>query len=146
MYRVNESPRTRGAKKVKDGGGEGTYHHLLNHASGLAIQVTQLGVLGRNLGSVNLCVTLNDALPPLGAVELFQIDVELLLFRVVLADQCPGRLVSLDELVELSLCYERCFEVESFSYTAYNSRDRGEERDPYVPTGDASFTIGSLHQ
>lgn len=108
-----------------------TYHHLLNHASGLAIQVTQLGVLGRDFGRVDLCITLKDALPPLRAVELLQIDVELLLVRIVLADQCPGRLAQLDGLVESSLDVVKGWVSDPkerwFSHTAFRPKETRDD-------------------
>lgn len=78
------------------------YHHLFDHAAGLAIEVAELGVLGDDLCGVDLGVTLDDGLPPLSALCLFEVDGDLLLVL-----QRPCRVVQLDLLCQRALlpCY-----------------------------------------
>lgn len=74
------------------------YHHLFDHAAGLAIEVAELGVLGDNLCGVDLGVTLDDGLPPLGALCFFKVDVNFLLVL-----QRPCRVVQPDLLCQRAL-------------------------------------------
>jgi hypothetical protein len=51
-------------------------HHLLDHASGLAVQVAQLGVLGRDFLDVDLGRRRHDVWPPVRVGRLCERDYQ----------------------------------------------------------------------
>lgn len=52
-------------------------HHLLDHGPGLAVEVAELAVLGRDLGGVDLVGGVgDDAGPPFQLVALVQMDAD----------------------------------------------------------------------
>jgi hypothetical protein len=53
-------------------------HHLLDHPSRLAVQVTELAVFGRNLADVDPRRRRHDVLPPFHLVRLRELDAQLL--------------------------------------------------------------------
>ena len=64
-------------------------HHFLDHAAGLAVQVRQLGVIGLNLGDVNLGGICDNVRPPLHLVDLVEVDFDRL-GTVGVAGEGPG--------------------------------------------------------
>lgn len=64
-------------------------HHLLDHSPGLAVEVRQLAVLGRDFGDVNLGRVCHDVCPPLHLVDLVEVDLERL-GAVGGGDERPG--------------------------------------------------------
>lgn len=73
-------------------------HHLLDHATGLAVQVAELGVLRLNLAGVHLLVRRHNVRPPLHLVDLFQLDHNLAAVR-----EDPGALVREATLGEVAV-------------------------------------------
>jgi hypothetical protein len=64
-------------------------HHLLNHSSGLAIKISQLRTLRRDLAGIDLRGVGNHMLPPFHLVDLVEMNRELFLpARNGL--KCPG--------------------------------------------------------
>jgi hypothetical protein len=53
-------------------------HHLLDHAAGLAVEIRQLGVIGLDLGNVDLRRRGDDVSPPLHLVHLVEVDLNCL--------------------------------------------------------------------
>lgn len=53
-------------------------HHLFDHGSGIAVQVTEFAVLGSNLGGVDLGSVLDDMGPPFHLVDFVEMDSEFL--------------------------------------------------------------------
>lgn len=77
-------------------------HHLLDHGPGFAVQVAQLAVLGRDLGSIDLVGRVaHDAGPPFHLVALVQVDADF--FAVGRGFERPGRLVHKDGVGEGTL-------------------------------------------
>ena len=68
-------------------------HHLLDHCSRLAIQLTQRRVLRRNLRNVDLRRTRNNMRPPLHLVHLVQVDRDFLAGRLRCRFKGPGAFV-----------------------------------------------------
>ena len=52
-------------------------HHLLDHAAGLAVQIAQLAVLGRDFADVDARRARDDVLPPFQLVGFGELDAEL---------------------------------------------------------------------
>ena len=77
-------------------------HHLLHHTARLAVEVRQLGRVGRDLGNIDLGCVLDDVRPPLHLVDLVQVDLDQLR-PVRVGGQGPGRLPCLDGLRKLTL-------------------------------------------
>jgi hypothetical protein len=77
-------------------------HHLLNHSSGLTVEVAEVGVLGVDLGGVDGGVVGKDVGPPLHLVGLLEVDLNGLL----VLDR-PGAFVETDGLGELSLRFRQ---------------------------------------
>ena len=77
-------------------------HHLLDHAAGLAVQVAELAVLGRDFGDVDARRGRDDMLPPLHLVGLRELDAQLFGARGR-AFQRPGRVVEEDGVGECAL-------------------------------------------
>jgi hypothetical protein len=50
------------------------YHHLLYDVPGFVVEVRELGVLGLDLGGVDLGMALDDARPPFHLIHLLQLD------------------------------------------------------------------------
>jgi hypothetical protein len=77
-------------------------HHLLDHPSRLAVQVTELAVFGRNLADVNARRRSHDVLPPFHLVRLRELDAQLL--RAGGGGlKCPGGVVEEDGVGEGAL-------------------------------------------
>lgn len=56
-------------------------HHLLDHTAGLAVQVAELAVLGRDLGRVDLGCGRHDVRPPFHLVAFVEVDAQFFLAR-----------------------------------------------------------------
>ena len=78
-------------------------HHLLHHGAGLAIQITQAGVLGGELGDVDLRCTLHHMRPPLLLVDLVKVDVDFFARRGWGRLEGPGGFVDDDGMREVTL-------------------------------------------
>jgi len=76
-------------------------HHFLHHAPRLAIEVTQLAVLRRDLRSVNFRGRSDDVCPPLHFVGFVEVDVEL--FAVFNRLKRPCRFVHADAMRKKTL-------------------------------------------
>ena len=87
-------------------------HHLLDHAAGLAVQVAQLGVLGLDLGHVDLGRRRHHVRPPFRLVLLVQVDRDLLARGGRGRLQRPGAFVREDGAGEVAL--ESCMLVLFF--------------------------------
>lgn len=86
-------------------------HHLLDHAACLAVQVTQLAVVGLDLGHIDLGGRSHDVRPPLHLIDLVQMYVDGL-GAAWRRGQCPGAVVGVDcvgEVALLGLCKLYCF-------------------------------------
>jgi hypothetical protein len=53
-------------------------HHLLHHASRLAIQIAKFAILWCDLSSIDLGCRCDDMWPPLHLVDFVEVDIELL--------------------------------------------------------------------
>jgi hypothetical protein len=53
-------------------------HHLLDHGSGVTVEVAELAVLRSNLGGVDPGSVLDDVGPPFHLVDLVEVDGEFL--------------------------------------------------------------------
>lgn len=53
-------------------------HHLFDHGSGVAVQVTEFAVFGSNFGRVDLGSVLDDMGPPFHLVDFVEMDGEFL--------------------------------------------------------------------
>lgn len=78
-------------------------HHLLHHRARLAIQVTQAGVLGGNLGYVNLGPGRHYMCPPFLLVDLVEVDVDFLARRRRGSLESPGGFVDVDRMGKITL-------------------------------------------
>jgi len=80
-------------------------HHLLDHAARLAVEVTQLAVLGLDLGGVDFGGGGDDVRPPLELVDLVEMDGDLLLRCWGSGDsgKGPGAVVDVDGVGEVAL-------------------------------------------
>ena len=76
-------------------------HHLLHHAARLAVQITQLAVLGRDLARVDLGCRGDNVSPPLHLVGLVEVNIEFFAGRSGL--ERPGRVVDDDGVRKGSL-------------------------------------------
>lgn len=77
-------------------------HHLLDHAAGLAVQIAELAVLGRDFADVDARRRRDDVLPPLHLVGLRELDAQLFGARGR-AFQRPGGVVEEDGVGEVAL-------------------------------------------
>lgn len=76
-------------------------HHLLDHASRLAIQVTQLAVLRRDLGRIDCGRIRDDVRPPLLPVLLVEVHADFL--AILRRLERPGTVVDAHGLGEVAL-------------------------------------------
>ena len=76
-------------------------HHLLNHLPRLPIQITQIAVLGLNLGDVDFWRRGYDVRPPFHFVDFVEVDAELL--ACGRGFERPGRFVRVDGVREVAL-------------------------------------------
>lgn len=68
-------------------------HHLLDHRTGFTVEVTELRVLGRDLGGIDLGVVRKHVRPPLHRVDLLEVD-----FDELLVFEGPGGFVDADRI------------------------------------------------
>lgn len=78
-------------------------HHLLDHGTSLAIEVTQARVLGGDLGHVDLGRGLDHVWPPLHLVHLVEVDADLLARESRCGLESPGRFIDADRVGEVAL-------------------------------------------
>lgn len=78
-------------------------HHLLDHAAGLAVEVTKFAVLGLDLAGVDLGRRGDDMRPPLHLVDLVEVDLDI--FACSGGAQGPCRVVDADGVGELALTH-----------------------------------------
>lgn len=81
-------------------------HHLLDHGTSLAIQITQARILGHDLGDINLGCSSHDMRPPLHLVDLIEVNVDFLSGRGGSSLQSPGRFIDTDSVGEITLSTE----------------------------------------
>lgn len=78
-------------------------HHLLHHRARLTIQVTQVGVLGRDLSHVDLGPSRHHMRPPLLFVDLVEVNGDFLAWGSWGGLEGPGRFVHVDRMGEVTL-------------------------------------------
>lgn len=78
-------------------------HHLLDHGTSLTIEIAQAGVLGGDLGHVDLGRRLDDMRPPFHLVHLVEMDADLLARGLRCCLESPGRLIDEDGMGEIAL-------------------------------------------
>lgn len=78
-------------------------HHFLDHGASLTIQITQTGILWRDLGYINLGRSCHDMRPPLDLVDLIKVDVDFLSGRSGGSLQGPGGFIDSDSVGEVTL-------------------------------------------
>ena len=76
-------------------------HHLLDHASRLAVEIAEFRVLGLDLGDVDLGGGGDDVCPPLRLVLFVQVDGDFFAGRRCF--ERPGALVERDGVGEVAL-------------------------------------------
>lgn len=76
-------------------------HHLLDHATGLAVQVAEVAVLGLDLGGVDFGRGGDDVGPPLHLVDLVEMQADFLAAGDGL--EGPGGVVDVDGVGEVAL-------------------------------------------
>lgn len=76
-------------------------HHLLDHRSGVAVEVAELAVLRGNFGGVDLGSGLDDVGPPFHLVDLVEVDGEFLARGS--GFKGPGRFVDVDGVRKIAL-------------------------------------------
>lgn len=76
-------------------------HHLLDHASRLAIQIPQFAVFWLDLAGVDLGCRGDDMGPPFHLIDLVQVHLDVLAGGCW--GECPGRLVDADWVGEVTL-------------------------------------------
>lgn len=77
-------------------------HHLLDHPAGLAVQIAELAVLGRDFADIDARRGSHDVLPPLHLVGLRELDAEFFGARGR-AFERPGGVVEEDGVGECAL-------------------------------------------
>ena len=77
-------------------------HHLFHDRTSFVVQVTKLAILWLDLLGVDLFVALNDAVPPVLALFLRQIQLQNLAAFVVCLN-APRRVLKFDWLVPVTL-------------------------------------------
>lgn len=78
-------------------------HHFLDHGTSLAIQITQAGILWRDLGYIDLGCSRHDMRPPFDLVDLIEVDVDFLSGRSGGSLQGPGGFIDSDSVREITL-------------------------------------------
>lgn len=78
-------------------------HHLLNHGTRLTVQVAETGVLGLNLGDIDLGRTRHNVGPPLDLVDFVKMNVDFFARRGRGCLEGPGRFVDEDRVGEVAL-------------------------------------------
>ena len=77
-------------------------HHLLDHATGLTVEVRQLGVVGLDLGHVDLGGRSDNVSPPLHLVDLVKVNLDSL-GAIRVGAQSPGGVVNVDGVGKIAL-------------------------------------------
>ena len=91
-------------------------HHLLDHSTSLAIQITQTRILRRNLGHINLRRSSNNMRPPLNLVDLIKVNIDFLAGWDGGSLKSPRGFVDEDSMGEVALKQEIRNEISRRSF------------------------------
>jgi hypothetical protein len=91
-------------------------HHLLNHSTSLAIQITQTRILRRDLGHINLRRSSNNMRPPLNLVDLIEVNIDFLAGRGGGSLKSPRGFVDEDSVGEVALKQEMINKISRRSF------------------------------